>query len=94
MRPLKVCGVARCPQLDGHCVSSEDEAREACRLLAEKLSIRAAATAPAVRALDSGPVQLANADSRAVLYQEQSYRHLIQVRLCLAACRFRCKQLD
>ncbi|KXZ48205.1 hypothetical protein GPECTOR_29g111 [Gonium pectorale] len=64
--------------IDGHCVSSEDEAREACRVLAEKLSLRAGAAVPAVRALETGPVQLAQADNRAVLYQEQSFRHLIQ----------------
>ncbi|GIL87925.1 hypothetical protein Vretifemale_15973 [Volvox reticuliferus] len=64
--------------IDGHCVASEDEAREACRVLAEKLSLRAAAAIPTVRALEAGPVQLSKADSRAVLYQEQSYRHLIQ----------------
>lgn len=39
--------------------------------------------APTTRALTAGPVQLSNADSRAVLYQEQSFRHLIQV------CRMR-----
>ncbi|EFJ43917.1 hypothetical protein VOLCADRAFT_95808, partial [Volvox carteri f. nagariensis] len=64
--------------IDGHCVGSDEEAREACRVLAEKLSLRAAAAVPTVRALETGPVQLSKADSRAVLYQEQSYRHLIQ----------------
>ena len=32
----------------------------------------------AVRALGTGPVQLAKADERALLYTETSYRHLIQ----------------
>lgn len=68
-------------QIDGHCVRSEQEARDACKALAGKLSVRAQAAASATthRALGTGPVQLAKADDRAILYQEQSYRHLIQV---------------
>ncbi|PNW76832.1 hypothetical protein CHLRE_11g478128v5 [Chlamydomonas reinhardtii] len=66
--------------IDGHCVRSEQEARDACKALAGKLSVRAQAAASATthRALGTGPVQLAKADDRAILYQEQSYRHLIQ----------------
>ncbi|KAG2423892.1 hypothetical protein HXX76_014945 [Chlamydomonas incerta] len=66
--------------IDGHIVAGEQEARGACKTLAEKLSLRAqaAASANAHRALGTGPVQLAKADDRAILYQEQSYRHLIQ----------------
>ncbi|KAG2491511.1 hypothetical protein HYH03_010088 [Edaphochlamys debaryana] len=62
--------------IDGHCVSGEDEARRVCKTLADQLSLRGAQ--PTVRALDSGPVVLSKADDRAVLYQEQSFRHLIQ----------------
>lgn len=39
-----------------------------------------AVAAAAPRALDSGPVQLAAADTRALLYKEESAKHLIQVR--------------
>ncbi|KAG2441206.1 hypothetical protein HYH02_010050 [Chlamydomonas schloesseri] len=66
--------------IDGHCVGSEQEARDACKVLADKLSLRAQAAASATthRALGTGPVQLAKADDRAILYEEKSYRHLIQ----------------
>ena len=36
-----------------------------------------AGLAPSIRALDSGPVHLASADSKALLYKEVSSKHLI-----------------
>eukprot|EP00197_Chlamydomonas_leiostraca_P008797 CAMPEP_0202864636 /NCGR_PEP_ID=MMETSP1391-20130828/4798_1 /ASSEMBLY_ACC=CAM_ASM_000867 /TAXON_ID=1034604 /ORGANISM="Chlamydomonas leiostraca, Strain SAG 11-49" /LENGTH=767 /DNA_ID=CAMNT_0049544399 /DNA_START=78 /DNA_END=2381 /DNA_ORIENTATION=- len=64
--------------LDGGCCTDEGEARNACKTLAEKLSGKASTAAPATRALETGPVQLAAADQKALLYKEESAKHLIQ----------------
>jgi len=64
--------------LDGGCVEDDEGAREACRMLADRLSGKSSKSGPAIRALDSGPVHLASADTKQLLYQEKSAKHLIQ----------------
>ncbi|GAX81005.1 hypothetical protein CEUSTIGMA_g8440.t1 [Chlamydomonas eustigma] len=64
--------------IDGGCCEGEDEARAGCRQLAEKLgATTSSALAPSIRALDTGPVHLATADSKQLLYKEVSAKHLI-----------------
>ncbi|KAF5827579.1 hypothetical protein DUNSADRAFT_411 [Dunaliella salina] len=56
--------------VDGGCCKDEAEAQSACKTLAHKLSGKAASQQPTMRALESGPVQLASADNKALLYDE------------------------
>lgn len=67
-------------QVSGGFCDDEDEARAACTKLQDILAPRKAAAQPAMRALGAGPVLLAAADDKQLLFQEQSFRHMIQVR--------------
>mmetsp|Transcript_9139 Transcript_9139/g.17183 ORF Transcript_9139/g.17183 Transcript_9139/m.17183 type:complete len:776 (-) Transcript_9139:93-2420(-) len=67
---------------EGGCVDNEDEAECVCRELTARLRPArdgaAEGSAADFRALASGPVTLASADTRELLLAETSYRHMIQ----------------